>query len=162
MTSSSEHGSRIRRVAYEPVPADAPGVWVCRHCGGELQARDEAGPSARETAAAQAEVQLPDERAARREVARVVRLVLEVIDARRPLAQLDGIAAPAVLRYVRATRLAAHPARSSRLLSVRVCCPAVAVIEAAAVVRIEQRDRAVATRFEQRQGQWRCVSLRII
>jgi hypothetical protein len=161
MTSGGEHTGRIRRIAYGPAPADPQGASVCVHCGGQRQAQGEVRQPSR-AAAFQAAADLPDERAARETVAWVVRLVLEVIDARRPIAQLKGVATTTVLRYVRAARLAAYPARSSRLLSIRICSPTGEVIEAAAVVRIEQRTRALAARFEQGQGQWRCVSLRII
>ncbi|WP_219420379.1 Rv3235 family protein [Pseudonocardia nigra] len=76
-------------------------------------------------------------------VARVLRLIFEVIDGRRPVAQLVGVAAPSVLRYARAARLAGRPTRVSRLLSLRLCRPAAHAVEAAAVVAVDQRHRVV-------------------
>jgi hypothetical protein len=78
-------------------------------------------------------------------VARVLRMLLEVIDARRPGAQLGGVAAGSVARYVRAARLAGCPARVSRLVSLRVCRPTEHAAEAAAVVVINRRVRAVGS-----------------
>jgi len=89
-------------------------------------------------------------------------LVLEVIDGRRPAAQLDGVVAPSVLRYARAARLAGPPVRVSRLRSLRMCRPTAEALEAAAVVVIGQRVRAVAARFEHEQTGWRCVAVRIL
>jgi hypothetical protein len=88
---------------------------------------------------------------------RLLRLVLEVIDGRRPAAQLDGVVVASVLRYVRAARPARRPVRVSRLLSLRVCRPVEHAVEAAAVVGVDQRVRAVAARFELEQAGWRCV-----
>jgi hypothetical protein len=74
-------------------------------------------------------------------VARVLGLVLEVIDGRRPPRQLDGIVAPLVLRYAQAAHVAGRPAR---LLSLRMCRPSERALEAAAVTVVGQRVRAVA------------------
>ncbi|WP_219419956.1 Rv3235 family protein [Pseudonocardia nigra] len=164
MTSSSGHNRRIRSMAYEPTAEPTPPSRVaCPHCGASITigARNLAPEPSGEAPAALV-VDLPDAAAVRVPVARVLRLILEVIDARRPVAQLDEVVAPSVLRYARAARLAGRPARVSRLLSLRVFRPTEHAAEAAAVVAVEQRRRAVAARFEQQQTVWRCVALRIL
>jgi hypothetical protein len=65
------------------------------------------------------------------------------------------LVAPPVVRYLRA----AQPTAPVALRSVRVCVP---VGEVAAVVRCGDRIRAVAARFEQDSGGWRCVAFRIL
>jgi len=122
---SSGKSARIRRIAYEPATAQPqPSVVACPHCGATI----EVGPAvaaAEEVDAARTAmpVDLPDAGALRVPVARVLRLVLEVIDGRRPARQLDGVVAPSVLRYARAAHVAGRPARVSRLQSLRVCSP---------------------------------------
>jgi hypothetical protein len=48
-------------------------------------------------------------------LARVLRLVLEVVDGRRIVRQLAGMASPSVLRYVGATAMGRRPGRVARL-----------------------------------------------
>jgi hypothetical protein len=164
MTTSGQ-GPRIRRVSLAPTAAAAPdrptGVG-CPHCGGTAVIGTPAGELAQaDAASAAAVVGLPEVGAVRVPVARLLRLVLEVIDGRRPAAQLDGVVAPSVLRYLRAACVAG-PVRVSRLGSLRVCRPTEQAAEAAAVVEVDQRVRAVAARFEHQQAGWRCVAFRIL
>ncbi|WP_219420344.1 Rv3235 family protein [Pseudonocardia nigra] len=164
MTSSSGKALRIRPIAYEPTAEPAqPSTMSCPHCGASIMsgATDPAADTSGVRAAAIV-VDLPDAAPVQLPVARVLRLILEVIDARRPVAQLAAVAAPSVLRYARAARLAGRSARVSRLLSLRVCRPTEHAVEAVAVVAVDQRHRAVAARFEQQQTGWRCVALRIL
>jgi hypothetical protein len=165
MTSSSEHSARIRRTTYEP-PAELlqPSVVACPHCGGSVPigTSSKRGHEREQPMEADVVAPLPDAREVEGPVAAVLRMVLEVIDARRPLAHLDAAVAPSVLRYVRAARLAARPARIARLVRLRVCRPTRHTAEAAAVVTIDRRVRAVAARFEREPSGWRCVALRIL
>lgn len=161
---SSGRSPRIRRIAYEPATAQPPpSVVACPHCGatvevGPAMAAVEEGDAGRATVP----VDLPDAGTVRVPVARILRLVLEVIDGRRPARQLDGVVAPSVLRYARAAHVAQRPTRVSRLQSLRVCRPTEQTLEAAAVVAFGQRVRAVAARFEHEQNRWRCHALRIL
>ena len=100
-----------------------------------------------------------------------LRLIVEVLDGRRPAAQLGGTVTDPVLRYVvcAAGRLdeprsrAAHPGRrhtghrressaervrGAGLRSMRVCHPAEGVAEVSVVWRHRGRFRALAARFE--------------
>jgi hypothetical protein len=134
--TSSRQTPRIRRTAYEPATAQPqPSVVACPHCGATL-AVGAAAAAVEEADGARAAVAagLPDAGALRVPVARVLRLVLEVIDGRRPARQLEGVVAPSVLRYARAARLAGRPVRVSRLRSLRMCRPTEHALEAAAVV----------------------------
>ena len=63
-----------------------------------------------------------------------------------------------MLRYVRA---AAAAARRGAQVGAGVL-PVEQVAEVAAVVTLAGRVRAVAARFEQHTGQWRCVAFRIL
>lgn len=90
----------------------------------------------------------------------VLRLLLEVLDGRRPVTQLAGHLAPTALRYVRAA--GRRGSGRSRLTSLRICRPAAGAAEVAAVYRLDGRARAVAARFERdAQGAWRCAVLRL-
>ncbi|WP_219420224.1 Rv3235 family protein [Pseudonocardia nigra] len=164
MTSSSGKALRIRPIAYEPTAEPAqPSTMSCPHCGASITfGASDSAPDTSDVHAAAIVVDLPDAGAVQLPVARMLWLIFEVINARRPVAQLAGVAAPSVLRYARAARLAGRPARVSRLLSLRVCRPAEHAVEAAAVVAVDQRHRAVAARFEQEQTGWLCVALRIL
>ena len=91
----------------------------------------------------------------------VLRLMLEVLDGRRPVAQLDEHLTRPALRCVRAA--GCRGSGRSRLTSMRVCRPAPDAEEVAAVYRLDGRARAVAARFERtRDGAgWRCVAVRL-
>jgi hypothetical protein len=136
---------RLRPARYEPEP------------GGERPAsRRPPAPPVRPPAT-------PAEVAdAQRRIAPVLRLALEVLDGRRPPAHLGEHAAPPVLRYWRAAcgqRRVRSPARLQRM---RVCLPAPAVAEVAAVCTIDGRVRALAARFERgRHLRWSCTAVRL-
>jgi hypothetical protein len=105
----------------------------------------------------------------RRRAEQVLRLTFEVLDGRRPVAQLTGHLEPRALRYVRAAaaqrRAAQQPARMTSL-HLDQPCPGVA--EVAAVYRRGSRARALAARFERVPAEpddprrWRCVTLRLL
>lgn len=82
---------------------------------------------------------------------RLVGVVLEVLDGRRPGRLLRQVAVPGL-----AARLsAAVRARSTRMVRApRVCHPSRFVAEISVSVRREERVLAVAARAEHRDGQW--------
>lgn len=159
MTSSIDPTPRIRPVRYEPLAGALDTTGECPHCGGALPATVVA--SVAPTAPAVVE-DLPDSDVLQGPVRRLLALVFEVVDGRRPVDQLAPVLAPAVLRYTRAACLAYRPARVSRARSVRLCRPTEHAIEAAAVVEIDRRVRAVAARFDTERGALCCVALRIL
>ena len=97
----------------------------------------------------------------------VLRLVLEVLDGRRPLTHLGPHLEPPALRYVRAAH-AQRPAlrQPSRMTSLHVSRPCAGAVEVAAVYRLGGRVRALAARFEgsvaDEPPSWRCVTLRLL
>ena len=87
-------------------------------------------------------------REVRAQLTRVVVLLLEVLDGRRPVAGVAVLVTPPVARYLRAARTV-RPGTVSRLLSAaHVFTPRPGVAEVAAVCRINSKVRAVALRFE--------------
>ena len=91
--------------------------------------------------------------------------VIETATGRRNANQLSkhtspGVQAGLVRDAGRIGRLGT-PARPARLHSMHLAEPVDGVIEAAAVVRVEARYRALAFRLEGRNGRWRCVRLQI-
>lgn len=150
---SAPVGFRIRRVSYEPqVGAVLPQV----------------APDAVATP-----VGVPVEplvsRETRERITRLVVVLLEVLDGRRPLAAVAGVNAlvtPAVTRYLR-TKIGPQVGRSSRALSVHVAAPRAGAVEVAAVCVIGRAWRAVALRVERDDHPfdghaWRVVALRIL
>jgi hypothetical protein len=92
---------------------------------------------------------------------RILRLALEVLDGRRPPAQLGTHFAAAPLRYWRAAtgqRTARAPARCGRL---RLCLPRPGVAEVAVTCLVDGRHRALAARFERHDGRWCCTAVRL-
>ncbi|TQM15135.1 hypothetical protein FB558_1917 [Pseudonocardia kunmingensis] len=92
---------------------------------------------------------------------RILRLALEVLDGRRPPAQLRTHFADAPLRYWRAAagrRTARAPARCGRL---RLCLPRSGVAEVAVTCVVDGRHRALAARFERHDGRWWCTAVRM-
>jgi hypothetical protein len=86
---------------------------------------------------------------------------MEVLDGRRPPAQLAVHVEPPVLRYWRAAaqqRLVRSPARFARI---RLCLPRCGVAEVAVTCDIDGRARALAARFERDPRGWRCTALRL-
>jgi hypothetical protein len=113
---------------------------------------------------------LPADPSVRVDVERLMRMMVEVLDDRRPAQQLEPVAEPVVLRYLRATmhRLCLVGASGgagygrAKLLSVRVFQPHEQAAEVAAVWRLGGRPRAVAARFERGGGGvWRCCVIRV-
>ncbi len=158
----------------------------------ELAAEEPTGPPTppvrtRPTAVLTAVTDTADIGALRRRAEQVLRLILEVLDGRRPVAQLAGHLEPRALRYVRAA-VAQRPAgrQPSRMTSLHVDRPCTGAVEVAAVYRRGPRARALAARFEPpmspgtaaareprtipgqqvtRSGdprEWRCVTLRLL
>ena len=105
-------------------------------------------------------------REVRAQLARVVVLLLEVLDGRRPVAGVAVLVAPSVARYLRATRRV-RPGAASRVVSVHVFTPRPGAAEVAAVCRISGKARAVALRFELDTQPddgpgWRVTALRVL
>ncbi len=96
MTSSNEQSPRIRRIAYEPSAAlIQPRVMECPYCVASVQtAPADVAPAPAVPVQAGVDHGLPDTEPVRGEVTRVLRLVLEVIDTRRPAPQLAEVAVP--------------------------------------------------------------------
>jgi hypothetical protein len=87
--------------------------------------------------------------------ARLVAVVLEVLDGRRPVAQLRGLLSDDVLLWVRArVRRADVPAR---LRTVRVGRPGPDVVELSGTASCGERVRALAARLERRDDHWWCT-----
>jgi hypothetical protein len=115
-------------------------------------------------------VDATDNAIVRRRAEQVLRLTFEVLDGRRPVAQLTGHLEPRALRYVRAAvaqRRAAQP--PARMTSLHLDQPCADVAEVAAVYRRGPRARALAARFERVPAvepgdprRWRCVLLRLL
>jgi hypothetical protein len=96
----------------------------------------------------------------RRHIDRVLRLALEVLDGRRPLAQLAPHLAPSAVRYMRAAVAQRPPLREpARMTSLHVSRPISTVAEVAVVYRRGRRARALAARFE--QGRWGTGPVRV-
>lgn len=102
----------------------------------------------------------------RRRAHQVLRLALEVVDGRRPLAHVAPHLEPCALRYVRAAcgvRPPVGPPR--RLTSLHVSRPRPGAVEVAAVHSAGGRTRVLAARFEGRPDdptRWRCSTLRLL
>lgn len=101
---------------------------------------------------------------------RVLGLILEVLDRRRPLVHLRPMLTPHTHRYlvVVTDRMATTAQRGdARVLSIRMCQPRSDVAEIAAVCRLGGRTRALAARFERRQEplgrqlRWRCSVIQL-
>lgn len=144
----------LRRVAYEPPaerfverePVELPAV--------EISASAPAG-----------EVPVVDE-ATRVRLTRLVVVLLELLDGRRPAAAAAALGCPQVARY-----LAAFGRRrvvsTSRALSVRIYQPRPGSAEVAAVCVIDRAFRAVALRAERDEHPfdghaWRVTALRVL
>lgn len=140
---------RLRLVQYEP---DPEGVGLATR---PLR-------TAAISRVAQAPLPTPPDERIRRHIQQVLRLALEVLDGRRPVAQLDAFVDPSTLRYLRAA--GGRGSGPGRLTSLRMCWPRPDAVEAAAVYRVDGRARALAARFEQlddRAESWQCVAMRL-
>lgn len=93
------------------------------------------------------------------DAARLVGMVLEVLDGRRPGRVLRELAVPGLaarlgaLVRVRTTRMVRAP---------RVCHPARLVAEISVTVRRDERVVAVAARAEHHSGRWRFTTFAIL
>lgn len=155
---------RLRRVRYEPEPED---VVPPRTDRGTAWPGAAPAPPAPSTFAVAAERRATErELAARRRAGTTMRLVVEVVDGRRPVRQLHGLVGPRVLRYVTAAILAPHARRATaRLTSVHVSLPARDSAEVTAVCSLGGRVRVIAARLElggPLPGEWTCTALRVL
>jgi Family of unknown function (DUF6459) len=94
-------------------------------------------------------------------VARILRLALEVLDGRRPPAQLEAHFGRAALRYWRVKVEQRRPRSPARLGRIHLCLPAPGTAEAAAACFVDGRVRALAARFDRTGGRWRCTAVRL-
>ena len=93
----------------------------------------------------------------------VLRRVLEVIDRRRPIAQLRTMLTPPLLDTVFALTHNAAPDKAAVLRRVRLRATAAgpAAAEVFATYTRGQRVRAIAGRVEIKEGRWRLVALQV-
>jgi hypothetical protein len=99
----------------------------------------------------------------------VLRRVLEVIDRRRPIAQLRPMLTPPLMDMIFTMTRAADPAKAAVLRRVRLRTAALdddephqpTAAEVFATYTRGQRVRAVAGRIEVAEGRWRMVALQI-
>jgi hypothetical protein len=101
----------------------------------------------------------------RRRAYRVLCLVLEAVDGRRPIGHVAPHLHPGALRYVRAAVTRPQVRPTGRLSSLHVSRPRPDAVEVTAVRRVGPRARAVAARFEgspDEPDRWRCVTLRLM
>jgi hypothetical protein len=89
-----------------------------------------------------------------------LRRVLEVIDRRRPIAQLRPLVAPALIDAVVALARSAHTATAT-LRRVRLRMVDSQAAEVFATYTRGQRVRAIAGRVELHRDRWRIVALQI-
>jgi hypothetical protein len=161
----------LRLLRYEPDPDEPPIDFAVRP--ETTQCASVVGPPQPDGA--------PETAVLRGRAGHVVRLALEVLDGRRPLAHLTPYLEPSALRYLRAAHAQRPVVRPpSRLTSLHVSRPCADAVEVAAVYRLGGRARALAARFEApaRDGtasknaapdghpaggaDWRCVTLRLL
>lgn len=105
-----------------------------------------------------------EEAAARQTAVLVLRLLMEVLDGRRPASQLQpmlGQRAYQRASAVRATLRAGRVHSTARLRSVHICHPLSGAAEVSATWELGGRVRALAARFECGRGTrcWRCTVL---
>jgi hypothetical protein len=91
----------------------------------------------------------------------VLRRVLEVIDRRRPIAQLRPMLTPALLDMVFTTTRDAGPDKAAVLRRVRLRSVAANTAEVFATYTRGQRVRAIAGRIEADEGRWRLTALQV-
>lgn len=139
---------RLRRVNFEPEPGAAP--------AGPLPVTPASGGAGAEPTAASREFM-----AAYRDVARILRVALEVLDRRRPSGQLAGHFAPAPLRCWQVAVTRRRPRSPAEPLRIRMCMPRSGVAEVALAADMDGRVRAVAARFEHTGTGWQCTDVRL-
>lgn len=93
------------------------------------------------------------------EVGRVLTMLLEAYDGRRPVPQIRGLVTPEVFAGLSGP----HRARPRhRMRRVHVCTPVPGVIEACARVEVDGRSFALAARFTQTPAGWQCVRFALL
>lgn len=148
-------GPVLRRLVYEARPGQDTG-------GGpvELPAVGDPAP------AGVVPVESVVDDATRARITRLVVVLLELLDRRRPAAAAAALGSPQVVRY-----LAAYGRRravsASRALSVRIYQPRTGSAEVAAVCVIDRTIRAVALRIDRDEHpfdghEWRVTALRVL
>ena len=141
---------RLRRIRYEPEPGTPP--------------RTGTGPDRREQGSpAPDEPTVVDLETTRRALSGSLRVAMEVLDGRRPAAQLVHHFEDRPLRYWRAAAHRRQVRAPARVVRMRLCLPRTGAAEVAAVCDIDGRVRALAARYE-RPGSghpWRCTALRL-
>ncbi|GDY31286.1 Rv3235 family protein [Gandjariella thermophila] len=93
---------------------------------------------------------------------RVVTGVIEVLDGRRPVAQLRGLLSEQVYAALQTRVRTGCRGPARRLHRVHICHPAAGVAEVSATFGNAHRTHAVALRLECRAGGWRCTALRVL
>jgi hypothetical protein len=93
------------------------------------------------------------------EVGRLLTMLLEAYDGRRPVPQIRGLVAPEVLAGLSGPHLA-RPRH--RLCRVHVCTPVAGVLEACARVEAAGRSFALAARFARTPAGWQCVRFSLL
>lgn len=146
---------RADRIA-QPDPSPCPTCGVARPVPAETPAPATAAPVVPIP-------ELPHDPSLRAHVQTVLTLALEVLDGRRNPAQLHALLAPAPLNYLSVAARVHRPNRVSHLHSLHVSQPADDAAEAAARVRINGQQRAVAIQFDRDDaGAWVGSALRIL
>lgn len=100
------------------------------------------------------------DRAALRQAAQTVAMLVEVLDRRRPVRQVRDRVDARVIRYLDAVANNEHHA-SARLLTLHSTQPHEGAVEVAATIRLGGRRRALAASFEL-ANDWRCETIRIL
>lgn len=154
-SDTPQAGPVLRRVAYEP-PAER---FVAREPV-EIPAVGSSVP------AGAVPVEPVVDEATRVRVMRLVVVLLELLDGRRPAAAAAAVCSPPVVRYLAAFGRR-RVVRASRALSVRIYQPRPAAAEVAAVCVIDRAFRAVALRVERDEHPfdghaWRVTVLRVL
>lgn len=154
-------------VDYEPPPFDAAGRPASK--------LDAAGQAACPTPAPPAVLHRPPRRplrpterteltpppAAASFADAALRRVLEVIDRRRPIAQLRPMLTPALMDMVFTLTRGAGPDKAAVLQRVRLRAATVDAAEVFATYSRGRRVRAIAGRIEVTEGRWRMVALQV-
>jgi hypothetical protein len=97
------------------------------------------------------------------DVRRLLCVVLEVLDGRRPVVQLNDLFSDTALRAVsRQVRLTGRGSRPARLGRVHTSSPAPGAIEVAATISRGRRVHAVAARLELRGKVWTCTAFHVL
>ena len=93
------------------------------------------------------------------EVGRLLGMLLEAYDGRRPVPQIRGLVAPEVYAGLSGPHL---PRPRHRMCRVHTCAPAPGVIEACTRVETDGRSFALAARFVRTPAGWQCVRFALL